>query len=124
MGPVASILNFSSLVEMLYSCQCMQFCALPGTQASSQLTGRGALLSLWKWKCDRQDCNNYQGVTLPSVLDKVFAQIILDRVHHHLLEYECPEQLGFTPKRSTIDRILALRSSPNGDESFGSCSLC
>ena len=34
------------LVEMLYSCRCMQFCALPGTQASSQLTGRGALLSL------------------------------------------------------------------------------
>ena len=32
-------------VEMLYSCRCMQFCALPGTQASSQLTGRGALLS-------------------------------------------------------------------------------
>ena len=26
------------------SCRCMQFCALPGTQASSQLTGRGALL--------------------------------------------------------------------------------
>ena len=25
----------------------MQFCALPGTQASSQLTGRGALLSLF-----------------------------------------------------------------------------
>ena len=33
-------------VEMLYSCCCMQFCALPATQASSKLTGRGALLSL------------------------------------------------------------------------------
>ena len=31
---------------MPYSCHRMQFCALPGTQASSQLTGRGALLSL------------------------------------------------------------------------------
>ena len=29
----------------LVSC-CMQFCALPGTQASSQLNGRGALFSL------------------------------------------------------------------------------
>ena len=34
------------LVEMLHSCSCMQFSALPGTQASSQLTVRGALLSL------------------------------------------------------------------------------
>ena len=45
-GFVASMLNFSRLVEMLYSCRCMQFYALPGTQASSKLTGRGALLSL------------------------------------------------------------------------------
>ena len=26
---------------------------------------------------------------------------------HHLLEHQCPEQSGFTPKRSVIDRILA-----------------
>ena len=41
-------------------------------------------------------------------VDFVFAQIIIDGVHHHLLEHQHPEQSGFTPKRSTIDRILAL----------------
>ena len=46
---------------------------------------------------------------LLSVPGKVFAQIIIDRVRHHLLEHQRPEQSGFTPKRSTIDRILALR---------------
>ena len=46
---------------------------------------------------------------LLSVPGKVFARIILDRVHQHLLEHQHPEQSGFTPKRSTIDRILALR---------------
>ena len=30
-------------------------------------------------------------------------------VRHHLLEHQHPEQSGFTPKRSMIDRILALR---------------
>ena len=44
-----------------------------------------------------------------SVPGKVFVRIILDRVRHHLLEHQHPEQSGFTPKRSTIDRILALR---------------
>ena len=44
-----------------------------------------------------------------SVPGKVFARIILDRVHYHLLEHQHPEQSGFTPKRSTIDRFLALR---------------
>ena len=40
---------------------------------------------------------------------KVFARIILDRVRHHLLEQQRPEQSGFTTKRSMIDRVLALR---------------
>ena len=48
-------------------------------------------------------------MTLLSVPGKVFARIILYRVCHHLLEHQRPEQSGFTPKRSTIDRILALR---------------
>ena len=47
-------------------------------------------------------------MTLLSVSVKVFARIILDRVPLHLLEHQRPEQSGFTPKRSTIDRILAL----------------
>ena len=48
-------------------------------------------------------------MTLLSVPGKVFARIIIDRVCHHLLEHQHPEQSGFTPKRSTTDRILALR---------------
>ena len=47
-------------------------------------------------------------MTLLSVPGKVFARIILERVRHHLLEHQHPEQSGFTPKRSTIDHILAL----------------
>ena len=69
---------------------------------------RVLVVPLWKGKGDRQDCNNYRGVTLLSVPGNVFARIILDRVRHHLLEHQRPEQSGFTPKRSTIDRILAL----------------
>ena len=43
------------------------------------------------------------------MLGKVFARIVLDRVCHHLLDHQRSEQSGFTPKRSKIDRILALR---------------
>ena len=46
---------------------------------------------------------------LLSVPGKVFAWIILNRVRHHLLEHQRPEQSGFTPKRPTIDRILSLQ---------------
>ena len=70
---------------------------------------RDLAVPLWKGKGDRHDCNSYRGVTLLPVPSKVFAQIILDRFRHHLLEHQHPEQSGFTPKRSTNDRILALR---------------
>ena len=70
---------------------------------------RGLVVPLWKGKGDHQDCNNSRGVTLLSVPGMVFVRIILDGVRHHPLEHECPEQSGFTPKRSSIDRVLALR---------------
>ena len=105
------MLTFSKLVEMLHSCRCMH-----AVLHSAWNTGiiptdwkRGLVVPLWKGKGDRKDCNNYRGVTLLSVTGKVFAQVILDRVRHHLVEHQRPEQSGFTPKRSTINRILALR---------------
>ena len=70
---------------------------------------RGLIDSLWKGKGDHQDCNNYRGVTLLLVPGKVCARIILERVCHHLLEHQHPQQSGFTPNRSMIDRILALQ---------------
>ena len=69
---------------------------------------RGFVVPLWKGKGERQDCNNSRGVMLLSVPGKLFARIILDWVRHHLLEHQHPEHSGFTPKRSTIDHILAL----------------
>ena len=47
-------------------------------------------------------------MTLLSVPGKVFPRIVLERVRHHLLEHQHPEQPP-SPKRSTIDHILALR---------------
>ena len=38
---------------------------------------RGLVVPLWKGKGDRQDCNNYRGVTFLSVPGKVFARITL-----------------------------------------------
>jgi exonuclease III len=70
---------------------------------------RGHVVPIWKGKGDRQDCNSYRGVTLLSVPGKVFARLLLDRIRSHLLLHQRLEQSGFTPKRSTVDRILALR---------------
>ncbi len=40
---------------------------------------------------------------------KVLGQLLLRRICNHLLKHRRPEQSGFTPGKSTIDRILSLR---------------
>ena len=44
-----------------------------------------------------------------SVSGKVLVHLLLMRVCSHLLKYRRLEQSGFTPDKSTTDRILALR---------------
>lgn len=70
---------------------------------------RGLVIPIWKGKGDRQDCNNYRGITLLSVPGKVLAHLLLMRIRGQLLKLQRPEQSGFTPGKSTTDRILALR---------------
>ena len=69
---------------------------------------RGIVVPIWKGKGDTEECNNYRGVTFLSVAGKVLARIFLDRVRQKLLTHLRNEQSGFKPKKSTIDRILAL----------------
>ncbi|KAG0693436.1 Transposon TX1 uncharacterized protein [Chionoecetes opilio] len=70
---------------------------------------RGLVVPIWKGKGDRQDCNNYRGITLLSVPGKVLAHLLLTRICSHLVKHQRPQQSGFKPGRSTTDRILALR---------------
>ena len=48
---------------------------------------RRLVVPIWISKGDRQDCNNYRGITLLSVPGKVLAHLLLMRVRSHLLKY-------------------------------------
>ena len=68
----------------------------------------GLVIPIWKNKGDRQN-NNYHGITLLSVPDKMLVYLLLIRVCSHLLKYQRPEHSGFTSSKSTTERIIALR---------------
>ncbi|CAH1266642.1 Hypp3468 [Branchiostoma lanceolatum] len=68
----------------------------------------GVILPFWK-KGPKDVCSNYRGITLLSVPGKVFANVILARLRPLLIRKQRKEQSGFTPGRSTVDRILTLR---------------
>ena len=68
-----------------------------------------SIVTLYKNKGDRSDCNNYRGISLLSIVGKLFARVVLNRLQK-LAERIYPEsQCGFRSERSTIDMIFSLR---------------
>jgi len=58
-----------SLHEVL--CQCWKEGAVPQDMRDAKF------ITLYKHKGDRSDCNNYRGISLLSIVGKVFARVIL-----------------------------------------------
>ena len=67
------------------------------------------IVTLYKNKGDRSDCNNFRGISLLSITGKVFARVVLNRLQK-LAEKVYPEsQCGFRASRSTIDMVFSVR---------------
>ena len=67
------------------------------------------IVTLYKNKGERSDCNNYRGISLLSIVGKVFARVILSHLQK-LAERVYPEsQCGFRAERSTVNMIFSLR---------------
>ena len=67
------------------------------------------IITQYKNKGERNDCNNYRGISLLSIVGKVFARVILIRLQK-LAERIYPEaQCGFRAERSTIGMVFSLR---------------
>ena len=67
------------------------------------------IVTLYKNKGDRGDCNNFRGISLLSITGKVFARVVLNRLQK-LAEKVYPEsQCGFRASRSTIDMVFSVR---------------
>ena len=60
-------------------------------------------------KGDSRECKNYRGISLLSIVGKVFTKIIQSRLQKHCEQSCREEQAGFRPNRGCIDQIFALR---------------
>lgn len=68
----------------------------------------GLILPIHK-KGDRTDCNNYRGITLLSVVMKVYEQIIENRLRVVVEPTLTETQSGFRKGRSTQDHVFTLK---------------
>ena len=66
-------------------------------------------ISIFFKKGYRSQCGNYGGISLLSVVDKVFADILLQKLKRIAEKVYAQSQSGYRASRSTIDGIFALR---------------
>ena len=80
-----------------------------GAGGVPQDTRDARIVTLYKNKGDRSNCSSYRGISLLSIVGKLYARVLL--VHpQQLVERVYPEfQNGFRAERSTEDMILSFR---------------
>jgi len=66
------------------------------------------ILTLSKDKGKRNVCNNYKGISLLSIVDRIFAEIILARLQVIAQRVYPDSRCDFCAERSTIDMIFSL----------------
>ena len=67
------------------------------------------IVTLYKNKGDRGDCNNYRGISLLSVVRKLLAHVVLKRLQVVADRVYPESQCGFRANRSTTDMVFSLR---------------
>ena len=95
----------STLPHHLYEllCQCWEEGYVPQDMRDANI------VTLFKNKGDRSDCNNYRGISLLIVVGKVFARVALQRLQQVAERVYPQSQCGFRVQRSPIDTIFTLR---------------
>lgn len=67
------------------------------------------IVTLYKNKGFRCDCNNYRGISLLSQPGKIYARLVLPRLQIIANRILPESQCGFRPGRSTTDMIFSVR---------------
>ena len=68
----------------------------------------GILCPIYK-KGDRNQCNNYRGISLLNIIYKIFAILLYSRLSKIIKPVIGNYQMGFRPNRSTVDNIFIVR---------------
>ena len=75
----------------------------------SQVMRNAIIITLYKNKRDRTDCNNYRAISLLSVVGKLFAWTVLSRLQLLAERIYLESQHGYRSERSSVDMVFSLR---------------
>ena len=73
---------------------------------------QGMIIPIYKGKGDREQCDNYRGITLLSCLGKLFTSILNNRLTSYIEDNDIllANQTGFRKNHSTLDNCFVLKS--------------
>lgn len=76
-------------------------------------------------KGDNRDCSNYRGISLLSIVGKVFTKIIQANLQKHRKQTSREEQANFRPNRSCCAQIFTIQQLLEEDSMWpaSSCSI-
>jgi hypothetical protein len=72
---------------------------------------QAVMMPLYKGKGDRRNTDNYRGISLLSIVGKVYAVILAKRVAQQVELELLEEQCGFRPGRGLVDAVFILRQA-------------
>ncbi len=70
---------------------------------------KAIIVPLYKGKCNRDECNNYRGISLLSVPGKIYGRILNERIMKITDKSVGDEQGGFWKGRGCVDQIFAVK---------------
>ncbi|KAI8496709.1 hypothetical protein Bbelb_253640 [Branchiostoma belcheri] len=106
-GIPAEVLKENREVILPYLYELLRQCWEEGKVPNEMCNAK--IVTLYKNKGDRGDCNNFRGISLLSITGKAIALIVRKRLQT-LADRVLPEsQCGFRAGRSTTDMIFTLR---------------
>ena len=92
-------------------CQCWREGDVPQDMRDTNI------VTLYKNKGDRGDCNNYSGISLLNIVGKLFTKVELMKMQVLAERIYQQSQWGFRTQMATIDRIFSLRQLQENAES-------
>ena len=67
------------------------------------------IVPLYKGKGDVHDCSNFRGISLLSVVGKVYGRVLMNRIKDRTENVISEVQSGFRRGRGCIDQVFAVR---------------
>ena len=67
------------------------------------------IVPLYKGEGERTECKNYRGISLLSVVGKIYAGILINRVHRVTGGLIDDEQGAFREGKGCVDQIFTLK---------------